>query len=64
MSEPRPVRVKSPCTSICALNDADVCVGCYRTADEISRWSRMLPEEQRIVVLAARERAKEDNPFA
>ncbi|MBB3168234.1 DUF1289 domain-containing protein [Simiduia aestuariiviva] len=64
MSERRPVRVKSPCTSICALNDADVCVGCYRTADEISRWSRMLPEEQRIVVLAARERAKEDNPFA
>ncbi|UTA46317.1 DUF1289 domain-containing protein [Simiduia sp. 21SJ11W-1] len=57
-------RVKSPCTSVCALNEADVCVGCFRTGQEISRWSRMNPDEQRTVVRLARERARADNPFA
>ena len=30
--------ISSPCVSICAMNEDDVCVGCYRTGDEITRW--------------------------
>jgi len=30
--------ISSPCVSICAMNADDVCVGCYRTGDEITRW--------------------------
>jgi len=30
--------ISSPCVSICAINADDVCVGCYRTGDEITRW--------------------------
>jgi predicted Fe-S protein YdhL (DUF1289 family) len=30
--------IPSPCVSICALDMDDVCVGCHRTGDEITRW--------------------------
>ena len=30
--------VKSPCIEVCSLNDSDVCIGCYRTANEIIEW--------------------------
>lgn len=56
--------VASPCTSVCALNDADVCVGCFRTAEEISRWSRMSNDERRQVVKLAADRSRQNNPFA
>ena len=46
-----PARVPSPCVSICALNDDDVCVGCYRTAEEIRNWV-MLDDDERIGVVA------------
>jgi predicted Fe-S protein YdhL (DUF1289 family) len=29
----------SPCVRNCCLNHNDVCVGCYRTLDEIIAWS-------------------------
>lgn len=53
MSE-RPV--KSPCVSICALDDQDICIGCQRTADEITRWGRMTNDERRAVLLLCTER--------
>ena len=41
--------VASPCVSICALDDDDICTGCQRTVDEITRWSRMDNAERRVV---------------
>ena len=35
----------SPCVNICLIHpEAGICIGCYRTADEISRWGRMEAE--------------------
>lgn len=31
--------VESPCVRNCCLNEADICVGCFRTLHEITRWS-------------------------
>jgi uncharacterized protein len=31
--------VESPCVRNCCLNEADVCVGCFRSLEEITRWS-------------------------
>lgn len=47
----------SPCVSICALNDDDVCIGCQRTGQEIARWGIMTEEERREVLkkVASRE---------
>ena len=44
--------VDSPCVKICLLHpETRVCIGCYRTLDEIGRWSAMTPEE-RIRIMA------------
>jgi predicted Fe-S protein YdhL (DUF1289 family) len=55
--------LKSPCVSICALNEEDVCVGCWRTGNEISHWGNYNNEERRVVLKLAFERAKAENPF-
>ncbi|MFZ5957428.1 DUF1289 domain-containing protein [Pseudomonas sp. QL9] len=57
MTQERPVA--SPCVHVCALDDADVCLGCQRTADEITRWGRMDNDERRLVLQRCAERARE-----
>jgi predicted Fe-S protein YdhL (DUF1289 family)/8-oxo-dGTP pyrophosphatase MutT (NUDIX family) len=36
----------TPCIGICALDSADICAGCLRTVDEITRWRTMSRHEQ------------------
>ncbi|RMQ41149.1 hypothetical protein ALQ04_01998 [Pseudomonas cichorii] len=50
--------VRSPCVSICALDDDDICTGCQRTVGEITGWSRMSNEERRAVLGLCEERAR------
>ena len=54
-SLPKPV--KSPCISVCALDDQDVCTGCQRTAVEITQWGRMSDDQRRDVLRLAHQRA-------
>ncbi len=61
MSDERPV--KSPCVSICALDDHDICTGCQRSADEITRWGRMDNDERRAVLLRCAERERASGLF-
>jgi predicted Fe-S protein YdhL (DUF1289 family) len=35
-SEPN---LTSPCVRNCCLNDEDICLGCFRSLDEIRLWS-------------------------
>ena len=43
--------IESPCVRICLIHpEARLCVGCYRTGDEIARWSRMAPDERRAIM--------------
>ncbi|WP_303292249.1 DUF1289 domain-containing protein [Marinobacter sp. SS5-14b] len=51
-------KVRSPCVSVCALNESDVCIGCQRTSDEILRWTSMTEEERREVLVKVAEREK------
>lgn len=40
--------IESPCVKICVLHRmSGLCIGCYRTGDEIAGWSMMPPEERR-----------------
>lgn len=43
--------VESPCIKICVLHpEARICIGCYRTGDEIAGWGRRTPEERREIM--------------
>ena len=47
---------KSPCISICVLDDDDICMGCYRSAQEITDWFMASDEQKNEVLRKARER--------
>lgn len=39
--------VESPCVQICVVHPTErICTGCYRTIDEITRWSKMGSSER------------------
>ena len=43
--------IDSPCVKICVIHpEARICVGCSRTIDEISGWSRMTPDARRAIM--------------
>lgn len=36
--------IESPCVKLCVVHPEErICVGCYRTIEEISAWSRLSP---------------------
>lgn len=51
-------KVRSPCVSVCALDENDVCIGCQRSGDEILRWTSMTNDERRDVLRKVAEREK------
>ncbi len=45
--------IESPCIKVCVVHpETRLCVGCRRSIDEISRWSRMTADERRAVLAA------------
>jgi len=48
--------VPSPCVRNCCLDEADVCLGCGRTIDEILRWQKATNAEREAIVRKAAER--------
>ncbi len=55
--------VGSPCISVCALDEDDICTGCYRSAEEIRLWGGMSNGEKRETIERAFNREKRVNPF-
>ena len=55
--------VLSPCIAVCKMDAASqLCIGCYRTLDEIARWSRMDDGAKRAVWSAITQRMSESTP--
>ena len=50
MSEAEP---QSPCISICALDERDICQGCFRSAMEITDWFMASAGEKREILQRA-----------
>jgi len=50
--------VRSPCVSVCALDAEDICVGCYRSAEEITLWISLDNAARREIIKRAAERAR------
>ena len=42
--------IQSPCVGNCCLDDEDICLGCFRSMDEILGWSASSDEERRAIL--------------
>jgi len=51
---------QSPCIRNCCLNDFDVCLGCFRSLEEIKEWG-VVGEQRRRSILLNAERRKAAN---
>lgn len=51
--------MQSPCVRNCCLNENDICLGCFRTIEEIVAWSQSNSEERKTILLIAKQRANE-----
>jgi len=55
--------VASPCVRQCTLNDENVCLGCFRSLDEIKEWSGLdAPARRAVLAEAGRRRAGSPAP--
>jgi len=54
--------VESPCISVCEYDEnLDMCIGCFRTLDEISSWRSMTDEEKlKIIERVEQEKGAQD----
>ena len=60
-----PIKIKksivpSPCIRICQYDENFVCIGCGRTAEEISGWMRMTDEKRKEVMERVKNYSTED----
>ncbi|MGB0379799.1 MAG: DUF1289 domain-containing protein [Cellvibrionales bacterium] len=55
--------VPSPCISICALDENGVCMGCYRTGDEITDWFIADDDKKREILRECEARRDRMNPI-
>ena len=52
--------VDSPCVKLCVMHPtANICMGCFRTVEEISDWSAMDPESRKSLMLELPSREKQ-----
>ncbi len=57
--------IKSPCIHVCTLDEDKICMGCYRSVEEIRGWFRFSEEEKKKVLENSekRRRSKDENNY-
>lgn len=46
----------SPCINICHLDNNDICVGCFRSSEEITTWKDLNNEAHKQILAKAHKR--------
>lgn len=46
----------NPCIRNCCLDENDICLGCFRTLDEILAWRALTREERELVMIEIKAR--------
>ena len=46
----------SPCVNICHLDSDNICQGCYRSGEEITKWGSLDNEARQQILVKVRER--------
>lgn len=50
--------IESPCVKLCTVHPVErLCIGCLRSIEEITAWSRMTPETRRQIMAELPSRA-------
>lgn len=58
-----PRAIATPCVQVCVVDGASsLCLGCYRTLEEIGRWSRMEAAERERIMAELPSRACRIDP--
>ncbi len=52
------IAVESPCIGTCTLGPEGLCIGCFRTADEIAGWLSFDAHKRRRIMAALPERGQ------
>lgn len=43
--------IESPCVKLCTVHPVErICIGCFRSIEEITAWSRMTPDTRRQIM--------------
>lgn len=53
--------VLSPCVGVCALDDDDICIGCWRSGEEITRWGYVDNDGKRAILKNVEQRLKQQS---
>jgi predicted Fe-S protein YdhL (DUF1289 family) len=48
--------IRSPCISVCVLDENDICMGCFRSAEEVTDWFMASDDEKRGILSRAEQR--------
>ncbi len=48
--------IASPCIGVCRLDERRICVGCWRSIDEIVAWRSLNNEEKQRVIAVSEQR--------
>ena len=49
---------QSPCIRNCCLDENDICVGCFRSLDEILQWSKVDEAGKKMILMRTQMRRK------
>lgn len=49
-------KIASPCVGQCGLNEDDICLGCFRTREEVIGWSEADNEQRLNIVNNSKQR--------
>lgn len=52
-------KTKSPCQLICTMDEDKVCIGCYRSAEEVAKWDSYTEEQKQQVITNTNQRRTE-----
>ena len=59
MTKPeRSQRIVSPCLNVCKIEN-NICIGCFRTLDEISVWSKLSSLKRSEIMESAKKRGSQ-----
>jgi predicted Fe-S protein YdhL (DUF1289 family) len=51
--------VDSPCIGICQYNGDSICKGCFRTSEEIQRWTEFNDQQKKKILKTIEKRQQE-----